>query len=99
MLYRLFVVWKRDDKAVVVIDGRRKFNNTTISDAEYEKVAALARSVVDDDYEIADADAFARLTFEKAAEARDLDAQVQELQGQVAELEQLLDDATQVDGS
>ncbi len=41
-LYRLFVRWLRDERVVVVIDGREKANRTALSDAEYEAVAKLA---------------------------------------------------------
>lgn len=98
-LYRLFVVWKRDDRVVVVVDGRKKPNSTAIPDAEYKKIAALARTVHDDDYEIADATYFARLSFDTAAENEDLAAQVEALDAEKAELEQLLDQATSSDAS
>lgn len=90
-LHRLYLVWKRDEKLVVVVDGRSKANNTVIEDAEYEKIAALARGARDGDYTVAGADDFARLAFTKAQEAK----KVQALQDQVQQLEALLDNATQ----
>ncbi len=41
-LYRLFVLWQRKEGRVVIIDGRKKPNKTTLSEREYEAVKSLA---------------------------------------------------------
>jgi Phage derived protein Gp49-like (DUF891) len=46
-LYRLFVLWQRKERRVVVIDGRAKANRTKLSEAEYEAVRALAAKIAD----------------------------------------------------
>lgn len=48
MLYRLFVLWQRNERRVVIIDGRAKPNSTTLDDDEYEAIRDLAATVVDD---------------------------------------------------
>lgn len=57
-LYRLFVLWQREARRVVVIDGREKANRTTLSDAEYEAVGALAAKIADDPPPFASVDDF-----------------------------------------
>lgn len=59
-LYRLFVVWIRDKRLVVLVDGRSKANNTTIPDDEYARVATLARIAVSDSATFATANDFAQ---------------------------------------
>jgi hypothetical protein len=46
-LYRLFVLWQREERRVVVIDGREKANRTKLSKGEYEDIAALGAKVAD----------------------------------------------------
>jgi hypothetical protein len=41
-LYRLFVLWQREEGRVVIIDGRQKANKTKLSDADYRAIAELA---------------------------------------------------------
>jgi Phage derived protein Gp49-like (DUF891) len=58
MLYRLFVLWQRKERCVVVIDGRRKPNKKALSKREYDAVAVLAATVTDDPPPFASADDF-----------------------------------------
>lgn len=58
MLYRLFVLWQRQERRVVIIDGRAKVNKTKLSDAEYKAVCALAAKVADDPPPFASTDDF-----------------------------------------
>jgi hypothetical protein len=44
-LYRLFLLWQREERRVIIIDGRSKPNQTALDDAEYEAVAELAAHV------------------------------------------------------
>ncbi len=46
-LYRLFVLWQRKERRVVIIDGREKANKTKLSDREYAAVAALAAKIAE----------------------------------------------------
>jgi hypothetical protein len=48
MLYRLFILWQRQRRRVVIIDGRKKPNRTKLSDAEYREIGALAAELDDD---------------------------------------------------
>lgn len=57
-LYRLFVRWQRKERRVVVIDGREKPNKTSLSDAEYEAVGALAAKITEDPPPFASVDDF-----------------------------------------
>jgi hypothetical protein len=57
-LYRLFVLWRRKERHVVVIDGREKPNRTALSARDYKAVAALAAKVADDPPPFASADDF-----------------------------------------
>jgi len=57
-LYRLFVLWQRQERRVVVIDGREKPNKTTLSDSEYEAVSALAAKIAEDPPPFASTDDF-----------------------------------------
>ncbi len=41
-LYRLFVLWQRKERRVVIIDGRKKPNKTALSEREYKAVKSLA---------------------------------------------------------
>jgi phage-related protein len=44
-LYRLFVLWQRKERRVVIIDGRKKPNKTALSEQEYDAVRSLAARV------------------------------------------------------
>lgn len=46
-LYRLFVLWQREERRVVIVDGRKKANKTKLSDDEYATVAALAATILE----------------------------------------------------
>jgi phage-related protein len=67
-LYRLFVVWQRKERRVVIIDGREKANKTKLSDADYEAVEALAVRVADDPPPFASVDDFIRTDLNPQAE-------------------------------
>jgi len=57
-LYRLFVLWQRKERRVVIVDGRAKANRTKLSDAEYEAVQDLAAKIADDPPPFASIDDF-----------------------------------------
>ncbi|HKI67754.1 MAG TPA: type II toxin-antitoxin system RelE/ParE family toxin [Solirubrobacterales bacterium] len=57
-LYRLFVLWQRKERRVVIIDGRAKANRTKLSEAEYEAVQSLAAKLADDPPPFASVDDF-----------------------------------------
>lgn len=57
-LYRLFVLWQRAERRVVVIDGREKPNKTALSDAEYEAVGTLAAKIAENPPPFASVDDF-----------------------------------------
>ncbi len=57
-LYRLFVLWQRKERRVVIIDGREKANKKKLSTGEYEAVAALAAKIADDPPPFASVDDF-----------------------------------------
>jgi hypothetical protein len=57
-LYRLFVLWQRKERRVVIIDGREKANKTKLSDGEYAAVAALAAKIAEDPPPFASVDDF-----------------------------------------
>jgi hypothetical protein len=57
-LYRLFVLWQRKERRVVIIDGREKANKTKLSAGEYEAVAGLAAKIADDPPPFASVDDF-----------------------------------------
>lgn len=58
MLYRLFVVWHRKERRVVIVDGRAKANKTKLGKGEYEAIAALAARVDEDQPPFASVDDF-----------------------------------------
>jgi hypothetical protein len=60
-LYRLFLLWQREAKRVIVIDGRSKPNGTALAEAEYEAIEALANSVDGDPAPFATTDDVVRL--------------------------------------
>ncbi len=60
MLYRLYLLWQRHEKRVVIVDGATKPNSTALPDSFYEDLAALAATANDDPVPFAVADDFAR---------------------------------------
>ncbi len=60
MLYRLYLLWQREHRRVVIIDGAAKPNATALPDSYYEELAALAATANDDSAPFAVADDFAR---------------------------------------
>jgi hypothetical protein len=58
MLYRLFVLWQRKERRVVVVDGRKKPNRTVISERDYKAVASLVAAVATDPPPFASVDDF-----------------------------------------
>jgi len=58
MLYRLFVLWQREERRVVVVDGRRKPNKAAISEQDYKAVASLAATAAADPPPFASVDDF-----------------------------------------
>lgn len=63
-LYRLFVLWQRKKRRVVIIDGRTKANRTKLSDAEYQAVQDLAAKIADDAPPFASVDDFIQADLE-----------------------------------
>jgi hypothetical protein len=63
-LYRLFLCWQREHHRVVVLDGRTKQKNTTLSDADYEAIGQLSEAADADPPSFAVADDFARAVLE-----------------------------------
>ncbi len=59
-LYRLYLLWQRSHKRVVIIDGGSKPNSTTLPDSFYDNLAALAATADEDPAPFAAADGFAR---------------------------------------
>ena len=47
-LYRLYLLWQRSHKRVVIIDGGSKPNSTTLPDSFYDDLAALAATADED---------------------------------------------------
>ena len=60
-LYRLFVLWQRGERRVVIVDGRQKANGTKLSNADYEAVGTLAAMAGGDPPPFASVDDFIRL--------------------------------------
>jgi hypothetical protein len=60
MLYRLYLLWQRERRRVVILDGGAKPNSSAIPDSFYEGLAALAATANDDPAPFAVADDFAR---------------------------------------
>jgi len=58
VLYRLFLAWQREERRVVIIDGRMKANRTKLGDSEYKAVAALAARIDEDPPPFASVDDF-----------------------------------------
>jgi hypothetical protein len=64
MLYRLYLLWQRTAKRVVIIDGGSKPNSTALPDSFYDDLAALAATVDKNPAPFAIADDFARKALE-----------------------------------
>lgn len=60
-LYRLFVLWQREEQRVVIVDGRWKPNRTKLSDSDYKAVAELALTLRKEPPPFASADDFIRV--------------------------------------
>jgi hypothetical protein len=60
MLYRLYLLWQRNHKRVVIIDGGAKPNSTALPDSFYDNLAVLAATADDNPAPFAVADDFAR---------------------------------------
>ncbi len=60
MLYRLYLLWQRNDNRVVIIDGGAKPNSKALPDSFYDDLAALARTAQGNPAPFAVADDFAR---------------------------------------
>lgn len=60
-LYRLFVLWQRDEHRVVIVDGRQKENRTKLSDGDYASVAQLAATATENPPPFASVDDFIRI--------------------------------------
>lgn len=60
MLYRLYLLWQRRQKRVVIVDGGAKPNSTALPNSFYDDLAALAATVGKDPAPFAVADDFAR---------------------------------------
>jgi hypothetical protein len=59
-LYRLYLLWQRRQKRVVIVDGAAKPNTTALPNSFYDDLAALAATVDEDPAPFAVADDFAR---------------------------------------
>jgi hypothetical protein len=70
MLYRLYLLWQRREKRVVIVDGAAKPNSTALPDSFYDELAALAATAGGNPAPFAVADDFARKTL-TAEEASD----------------------------
>ncbi|HEY4810489.1 MAG TPA: hypothetical protein VIH71_05460 [Solirubrobacteraceae bacterium] len=60
MLYRLYLLWQRHEKRVVVVDGGAKPNATTLPNSFYDDLAARAATANENPAPFAVADDFAR---------------------------------------
>lgn len=60
MLYRLYLLWQREDSRVVIIDGGAKPNSTALPTSFYDDLAELAATANRDPPPFAVADDFAR---------------------------------------
>jgi hypothetical protein len=58
VLYRLFVLWQRAERRVVIVDGREKANKTKLKEKEYETIAELAVRIREDPPPFASIDDF-----------------------------------------
>jgi hypothetical protein len=69
MLYRLYLLWQRREKRVVIVDGAAKPNSTALPDSFYDDLAALAATADKAPAPLAVADDFARRTLAPEEEA------------------------------
>jgi hypothetical protein len=60
MLYRLYLLWQRREKRVVIVGGGAKPNSTALPNSFYDDLAALAATADEDPAPFAVADDFAR---------------------------------------
>jgi hypothetical protein len=60
-LYRLFLRWHRDERRVVILDGRSKPNKTALAVSEYGQIKELADKADEDPPPFATAADFARV--------------------------------------
>jgi hypothetical protein len=67
-LYRLFLRWHREERRVVLLDGRWKPNKTVLAASEYEQIKKLADKADEDPPLFATAADFARLLLEEESE-------------------------------
>jgi hypothetical protein len=68
MLYRLYLLWQRHEKRVVIVDGAAKPNSTALPDSFYDELAALAATANETAAPFAVADDFARKALTTDAE-------------------------------
>jgi hypothetical protein len=59
-LYRLYLLWQRERRRVVIIDGEAKPNSTALPDSFYTELAAFAATAGANPAPLAVADDFAR---------------------------------------
>jgi len=59
-LYRLYLLWQRGEKRVVIVDGAAKPNSTVLPNSFYDELATLAATAGKDPAPFAAADDFAR---------------------------------------
>lgn len=59
-LYRLYLLWQRNNNRVVIVDGGAKPNSTALPDSFYDSLAALAATAASEPAPFALADDFAR---------------------------------------
>lgn len=69
-LYRLYLVWDRDEHHAVLVDGRIKTNNTKFPPSEYKKIGALGTLATSGTDALATTDDMTRLALEYAAKAK-----------------------------
>jgi hypothetical protein len=60
LLYRLYLLWQRHEKRVVIVDGAAKPNSTALPDSLYDTLAALAATADQHPAPFVVADDFAR---------------------------------------
>jgi hypothetical protein len=74
MLYRLYLLWQRREKRVVIVDGGAKPNATALPNSFYDDLAALAAIAKQDSAPFAVTDDFARkiLTTESTTAPRSI---------------------------
>jgi hypothetical protein len=60
MLYRLFLLWRREERVVIAIDGRAKPNKTVLPGADYKEIRRLADLAGQEKPPLATADDFAQ---------------------------------------